>query len=358
MTATEMNGGAPEQMRAAVLRDWNRLEVEEVPTPQFGAGEVLVRVRACGICGTDLKLVSGGFAGRWPPSLPFIIGHEWAGEVIAIGLGLEYSELRPGDRVAAENHTGCGLCDRCRAGRYNVCERASRPGFPLYGHTAQGALAEYAVRPAVVLHRLPPEVSDEAGALVNQGAMAVHAIRRTGLDPGAEIAVFGPGLLGMLTALVGRASGAGRVILVGRGERLQLGAKMGFTPVDYERSDPGEAIREITGGRGVERVYDCTGDPQVLGQALESVRRGGRVALLGLSGGGVAELAPDSLVLDEIDVMGIRSSPNCYPAIIELMRSGAIDVTPLTDDVYPLADVDAAFAGLRERRSIRPILLP
>ena len=354
-----MTAAAPERMRAAVLRDWNRLEVEEVPTPELGHREVLVRVRACGICGTDLKIVSGGFRERgWPPSLPFILGHEWAGEVVRLGPGLEDSDLQPGDRVAAENHVGCGLCQECRAGRYNLCERARRPGYKLYGHTAQGALAEYAVRPAVVLHRLPDEVTDEVGALVNQGALAVHAVRRTGIDPSMSVAVFGPGLLGLMTAMVARAAGATRIIVVGRGERLRFARELGFTGVDYEQVDPASGIREATGGRGAHLIYDCTGDPRVLGQALAAARRGGRIALLGLAGGRAAELSPDALVLDQLDLMGIRSSPNAYPALIELMRSGAIDATPLARDVYPLEAVEQAFAALRERTAIRPILTP
>ena len=142
-------------MRAAVLREFGRLEVADVERPVPGPGEVLVRVRACGICGTDLKIVSGAYAGTWPPALPFIIGHEWSGEVAALGPDTERSGLRPGDRVVAENHTGCASCPMCRAGRYNLCERVREPGFKLYGHTAPGALAEYAVRPAVALHRVP-----------------------------------------------------------------------------------------------------------------------------------------------------------------------------------------------------------
>jgi L-iditol 2-dehydrogenase len=348
-----------EAMRAAVIRAWDEVAVERVPTPEPAPGEALVRVRACGICGTDLKLVSGGFEGRWPPSLPFVFGHEWCGEIVALGPGAEQAGLAVGDRVAAENHAGCGECARCRAGRYNLCERAGAPGYRLYGHTAQGALAEYAARPLRLLHRLPESVSDEAGALVNQGALAVHAVRRTGLDPGASVAVFGPGLLGLLTLQVARASGAGRVVAVGRGPRLELAGELGADElVDYTRDDPGEAIRVLTGGRGVDRVYDCTGDAGVLPQLLRATARGGRIALLGLTAGKTAELSPDALVLDEIDLMGIRSSPNAYPGMIALLASGAVRTEPLVRDLYPLEQVSAALAALRDRSAVRPILRP
>ena len=345
------------KMLAAVLRGWNDVVVEEVLRPVPGPGEVLVRVRACGLCGTDMKMVAGGFEGRWPPSLPFVIGHEWSGEVVELGEGVR--GLQRGERVVAENHVGCARCPMCRGGRYNLCEEAGKPGYRLYGHTAPGALAEYAVRPAQLLHRIPAHVSFPAGALVNQGALTVHAMRRVGLAAGAAVAVFGPGLLGLLTAAVARASGATTIVVVGRGGRLRLAERMGSTHlVDYEQRDPVEGVRAATDGRGVDAVFDCSGSPQVLPQALASVRRGGAVAVLGLTGGKTAPIDPDRLTLDEIDLLGIRSSPNAYPAMVRLLGSGKVDVEPLLTHVYPLERVDDALAALQSREAVRPIVTP
>ena len=345
-------------MRAAVLRAWNDLAVEEVEIPEPGPGEVLVRVKACGLCGTDLKMVRGAFQERgWPPSLPFVMGHEWSGEVVAIGEGLDDLELEQGDKVVAENHVGCGRCPMCRRGRYNLCERSGTPGYRLYGHTAPGALAEYAVRPAQMLHKLPDSVSPLEGALVNQGSLTVHALRRVEFLPGSTVAVFGPGLLGLLTAAVTSAAGASQIIMVGRGGRLDLAAKMGCDEViDYEDEDPAEGIRARTAGRGVDYVFDCTGNPNVPAQAIGSVRRGGRLAILGLTGGKRSEIDVDRITLDEIDVMGIRSSPNAYPAMIALMRSGKVDLSPLVTHVYPLELVGEALAALESREAVRPIV--
>jgi L-iditol 2-dehydrogenase len=351
------SGPVPDRMRAALLREFGRLALEEVPVPVPGPGEVLVRVRACGLCGTDLKIVSGGFRGTWPPSLPFIIGHEWSGEVAALGPGTERAGLAPGDRVVAENHTGCGSCPMCWAGRYNLCERVREPGFKLYGHTAPGALAEYAVRPAVALHKVPPAVSDVAAALVNQGALTVHAARRAQVGPGDSVAVFGPGLLGLLMLQVARAAGATQVVMVGRGTRLAVARELGSTHiVDYEETEPAAGVRAATGGRGADCVFDCSGNISVIPQALRSVRRGGSVALLGLAGGAIAELPVDLVTLDELNVLGVRSSPNAYPAMIALLASGAIRTEPLTTDLYPLSDVAAAFDALARREAIRPII--
>lgn len=345
-------------MRAAVLRDWNDLAVEEVPVPEPGPGEVLLRVRACGLCGTDLKMVHGAFEKRgWPPSLPFVMGHEWSGEVAALGEGLDDLDLAVGDKVVAENHIGCGRCPMCRSGRYNLCEKAGTPGYRLYGHTAPGALAEYAVRPAPMLHRLPDSASPLEGALVNQGSLTVHALRRVEFRPGSSAAIFGPGLLGLLTAAVARASGASRLIMVGRGSRLELARQMGCDEVvDYEEEDPVAGIRSRTEGRGVDYAFDCTGNPAVPTQALDAVRRGGKIALLGLTGGKPAQIDVDRLTLDELDLLGIRSSPNAYPAMIALMRSGAVDLSPLTGDVYSLDDVGQALEALENRTAIRPIV--
>ena len=347
-------------MKAALLKGWNDLAVEDVPIPEIGHGEVLVRVHACGLCGTDLKMVEGAFEDRgWPPYLPFVIGHEWSGEVVEIGPGLDPNDLEytVGTRVVAENHAGCGQCYMCRTGAYNLCERVKKPGYKLYGHTAPGALAEYAVRPATVLHPIPESVSDLAGALVNQGALTVHALRRVQFRAGGTVAIFGPGLLGLMEAAVARAAGATNVIVVGRGQRLELALQMGANAVvDYEQVDPVEGVRELTNGRGADYAFDCSGNTSVIPQALDSVRRGGKVAVLGLAGHKEASISPDRLVLDEIDLLGIRSSPGAYPAMISLMSTGAVDPSPIITHVYGIDEVDAAFSALKSREAIRPIV--
>ena len=357
--APTSEAAVPDMMTAALLRQYGRLDVGQLPTPEPGPGEVLCRVLACGICGTDLKIVRGDFAGVWPPSLPFVIGHEWSGVVAGLGPGTERSGLAVGDRVVAENHAGCSACAMCRSGRYNLCERVREPGFKLYGHTAPGALAEYAVRPAVALHRIPDGVGAAAAALVNQGALTVHAARRVGLTAGASVAVYGPGLLGLLMLQVARASGATTVVVVGRGDRLRTAADLGASDVvDYEHESPVDAVRAASGGRGVDVVFDCSGNPAVLAQAVGATRRGGSVAVLGLTGGARADVPVDAFALDELTLYGVRSSPNAYPAMLELLASGAVRTEPLTADRFVLDDVHAAFEALSARTSIRPIVLP
>ncbi len=349
----------PTQMRAAVTCDWNDIRLEQVPVPELEPGEVLVRVGACGICGTDLKIVSGVYQGSWPPALPFIQGHEWGGTVAALGEGV--TGLQVGDRVAAENHKGCGVCSMCRQGRYNLCEVARTKGraYKLYGHSAPGAFAEYAARPATLLHKIPDNVSFEESTIINQGALGLHAIRRCRIDPGDTVAVIGPGLVGMITLQLAQAVGATRVIVVGRGPRLDLARELGADEVvDYMAGDPAEAIRALTGGRGVDCAFECAGTAAAVITATNCVRRGGRVALVGLTGGKPIELNTDRLALDEIDVFGVRSSPNAYPELIKLIAAGKVNVRKLVSRVYPLEQINDAFASFRSREggAIRMVL--
>lgn len=340
----------PTRMRAAVTRAWNDIQLEQVPVPELEPGEVLVRVGACGICGTDLKIVSGVYKGSWPPALPFIQGHEWGGTVAALGQGV--TGLQVGDRVAAENHKGCGSCPMCRQGRYNLCEVARTKGkaYKLYGHSAPGAFAEYAARPAALLHKIPDNVSFEESTIINQGALGLHAIRRCRIDPGDTVAVIGPGLVGMITLQLAKAVGATGVIVVGRGPRLDLARELGADEVvDYTASDTVEAIRALTGGRGVDCAFECAGTPAAVVAAVNCVRRGGRVALVGLTGGKAIELNTDRIALDEIDLFGVRSSPNAYPELIKLIAAGKINVRKLVSRTYPLEQINEAFEAFRNR---------
>ncbi|OGO67162.1 MAG: hypothetical protein A2Z37_16640 [Chloroflexi bacterium RBG_19FT_COMBO_62_14] len=342
----------PSTMRAAVTRDWNDIRVEHVPVPKVDQGEVLVRVGACGICATDLKIVAGVYKGNWPPALPFIQGHEWAGTVVGLGDGAR--GLAVGDRVAAENHKGCGACANCRRGRYNLCElaRTKDNAYKLYGHTAPGAFAEYAARPTGLLHRLPDQVSFEEGTIVNQGALGLHAIRRCRVEPGDTVAVIGPGLIGLITIQLAKATGATRVIVAGRGPRLELARELGADGVvDVSKVDTVEGVRELTHGRGTDCAFECAGSPSAVAAALNCVRRGGRVGLVGLTGHQEVELDTDRLVLDEIDVYGVRSSPNAYPELISLIGAGKVNVSRLVSRVYPLEQINEAFEAFRQREA-------
>ncbi len=345
-----MTGHIGRMMRAAVTHDWNDIRVEQVPVPELQTGEVLVRVGACSICGTDLKMLAGVYRGLWPPTLPFIQGHEWGGTVVALGDGAV--GLKVGDRVVAENHKGCGRCTNCKRGLYNLCESSTtgNSAHKIYGHTAPGAFAEYAARPVELLHKLPDTISFEEACLVNQGALGLHAVRRCGIEAGDTVAVIGPGLIGLVTIQLAKASGAARVIAVGSGPRLELAETLGADEVvDFASSDPLAAIQKLTNRRGVDCAFECAGSPDAVRTALGCTRRGGRVGLIGLTGNGAVEFDTDRLALDEIAVYGVRSSPNTYPELIELIAAGKVDVEKLISRVYPLERIAEAIEAFRRR---------
>jgi len=240
----------------------------------------------------------------------------------------------------------------CRRGRYNLCEVARTRGkaYKLYGHSAPGAFAEYAARPAPLLHKIPDNVTFEESTIVNQGAMGLHAIRRSRIEPGDTVAVLGPGLVGLIVTQLAKATGATRVIMVGRGERLNLARELGADEViDYTSGDSIAAIRNLTGGRGVDCCFECAGTPSAISTAINVVRRGGRVALVGLTGNKPVELNTDRLVLDEIDLFGVRSSPNAYPELLKLISAGQVNVQKLVSRVYPLDQIQEAFKAFEKR---------
>ena len=207
----------PPRMRAVVFPRPNEFAVQEVGTPRPARGHVLLRVRASMICATDQKVLAGLFAGT---SFPHVPGHEFAGEVVVVGDGVRAPA--PGERVGVEVHVGCGSCARCREGLYNLCLNYGRreTGHAHIGFTVPGGLAEYVSVPVAAVHPLPESVSLEDGAWTDNLGVALWALERGRLAAGEHVVVLGPGAIGLCTAQLARALGAGRVTVVGHGERL------------------------------------------------------------------------------------------------------------------------------------------
>src|SRR5581483_531444 len=248
----------PSQMKAVVLTGPNAHEIREVPTPHPGPMEVLCQVDSTAICGTDLHIYEGRFPGRWPKSYPFIPGHEWSGTVVEVGPGTEQLGWQVGTRVAGTSHAGCGYCRMCRTGRYNLCENYGRePLHHQYGHYSQGADAEYVVHSIKSVFPLPDGFDLSLGAMVDTASIALHSVKRPGINPGDVVVVVGAGPMGLLTADCALALGAGSVIVTGSGERLGRAAQMGFLTVDYRQSaDVVSAVRALTGGAGAHVAID------------------------------------------------------------------------------------------------------
>lgn len=335
----------PETMKAIVLTSPGQHELQTVPVPKPGPYEVLSRVRAVAICGSDPEIFSGAQAGFWPPSYPFIAGHEWAGEVVAVGEGV--NDLKPGDRVAGEPHKGCGFCENCKAGRYTLCMNYGKPetGHKHYGFINQGAYAQYAVHANKTLTRMPDQVSFAEGSMCDTAGVSLHGLELTGITPGGTTVIIGPGPIGLIAMRLAKAMGAAKVIMVGRRSRLQAAQRLGADAVvDFEKVEPVEAVRALTGGRGVDEAFECSGAAGTLTQAIRMVKKGGKVSLIGVPADSkMIEAVPfHYIVHNEILVTGSRADPNTMWKAMGMMASGALNVKDLITHRFPIERYEEA----------------
>ena len=349
-----------ETMQALVVLEPNRVEIQEVPIPVAGPNEVLARVRAVSICGTDAHLIRGDYPGFWPPAFPFIPGHEWAGEIAALGPGAERFGWAVGDRVAGTSHDACGVCQKCVEGRYNLCENYGRAGLHRqYGHNAQGADATYVVHGVKCIFRLPDGLSFDEGAVVDPASIALHVANRGNIAPGDTVAIIGAGAIGLLSGDAALIRGAARVIVVGRGGRLAKAAEMGFETVDSNAGDPVATVRGLTDGLGADVVLECAGVPIAVGWALAMLRRGGRCAAVGIPTVSV-EIAMQRLVLDELELVGSRASAGEMRRVMPLVEQGRMRVREVMTHRFALTDYAAALATFNDpgSGSIKIIVAP
>ena len=343
------------EMEALVLTGPGTYETQRVPVPVLREDEVLCRVRSVAICGSDPKIVRGATAGTWPPSYPFIIGHEWAGEVVAISPELSEElagRFAPGTRVAGEAHKGCGLCENCLRGRYNICLNYGdeAAGHRHYGFTSQGAYAEYTRASTRALHPLPEGLSYDEGAMLDTAGVAVHAVQRASIGIGDSVVVVGDGPIGNLTMQYARAAGAAQVIIVGSGQRLQAATRLGAVPIDFAApADPGKAVWELTGGKGADVVFECAGVRASCEASVLMARKGGKVVMVGNPIEPVS-IPWGKLCLDEIDLVGCRANPNVSDRALCLMASGTINVGALLTHRFPLGEFSEALATFVEQR--------
>jgi len=336
-------------MRALVVHEPDRFSVEDVPRPEPGPFEVLCRVRTVALCGTDPHIIAGDFPGFWPKKFPFIPGHEWCGEVVELGEGAADLGFAEGTRVAGTSHAGCGYCRLCVAGRYNLCENYGNERLHRqYGHYTQGVYADYAVHSVKSVFGVPDVLSDEEAAMLDPAAIALHTAKRAGFAPGDTVAVVGPGVLGLLAAECSGVLGAGRVLVVGRGPRLAKAAELGHETVDFTAEEPVAAVRERTGGRGADAVLECSGAAAAVAQSLEMLRRGGRVAVVGIPQED-ATIPVKSLVLDELDLVGVRAAAGEMPEAIALAAAGQLRLGELITHRFALEDFAEAYRVFTER---------
>lgn len=327
-------------MRAAVLHGGGELRQETVPDPVPAPDEVVVRVRACSICGSDVH----AFRGRHPRlSFPRILGHEFAGEIVA--LGGRVRGFRAGERVCCDVDLPCGACGPCRAGRSNICERLKTMGFD-----CDGAYAEYVAVPEPNLYRLPEGVGFDQAAAVQVLGISYHAVaHRARPRPGEKIAVIGAGPVGLGAALVAREMGAEVAISDVRGDRLAKARELGIgTTLEAAEQGSREAALALTRGRGFDHVIECVGGLQErsVADAVAMVKRGGKITIVGTFPDNRATIPIAYLKDREIDITFSRGNFRAFPACIELIASGRIDPRGYISHRLPLARAAEALALL------------
>jgi len=341
-------------MRALVLSEYKHLEVRDVPEPAVGDADVLVRVRACGICGSDVHGYDGSSGRRVPPA---VMGHEAAGVVERIGAAVR--RVSPGDRVTFDSTVSCGRCDYCRADRFNLCDQRKVLGVSCADYRRAGAFAELVAVPEHIVYGLPHEVPFEHAAMVEPVAVAVHAVARAPM-PARNAVVVGAGTIGLLVIQALRAAGARRVIAVDVDEgKLALARKLGAeVALNPTAVDVPSEVRRLTEG-GADVALECVGATEPIQTAVACLRKGGSVVLVGNVSPGI-QLPLQAVVTGELTLVGTCASNGEYPRAIELLRTGAIDVRPLITLVAPLAEGAALFARLyaREPGLMKVILQP
>jgi propanol-preferring alcohol dehydrogenase len=341
----------PETMRAARYHGpGDSLRLEDVPVPQPSAGEALVRVRAAGVCHTELHFLSGvlnlGVA-------PLTLGHEMAGEVAQVGPGV--TSTQPGDRVIVYYYVGCGACHWCRTGQENLCDALVAE----YGFVSDGGLAEYVKVPARNLVKLPANLPfEEAATLGCSATTAIHAARLARLAPGDVALVYGFGGVG--AALVQYCDLAGaRVIAVGRSPaKLQLARDLGAeAAIDAAREDVSARVRDLTEGQGADVVFELVGTAESMPKAVASLRKRGRLVFIGYSED-LLTVSPIQLVVLEAQVLGsVGNTLDELTRAVDLAAAGAIRAT--IDRVVPLEDVNRVLDDLRQGKVVgRAVVRP
>jgi 2-desacetyl-2-hydroxyethyl bacteriochlorophyllide A dehydrogenase len=330
-------------MRAIVIDRPGVIAMKNVPDPSPAGGEVVVRVRACGLCGTDLHIAAGEFP---PTPYPIIPGHEFAGEIVARGTGVS-PELTDGTLVAVDPSLYCGACPACRAGRGNLCAR-----WGAIGDTVNGAFAEFVAVPATSVYPLAAHLDARHGALAEPISCAVHALDRLGPVTQCSAVIFGAGTMGLLLLQLLLNSGASSVTVVDRvPHRLDVAKELGAR---YTATDGA-----LLSGEHFDVSVDATGVPGAIEQACDVLGRGGRLLIFGVASQEAAvRLPPFRIYNDELTILGSMAVLHSFQPAVSMLAAGAVNAAPLLGDAVPLERFDDALARVRAGQGIKTQVCP
>ncbi|EMD23382.1 zinc-dependent alcohol dehydrogenase family protein [Amycolatopsis oliviviridis] len=329
-------------MRAAIVDKPGEIRVGEVPDPKPGDRQVVVKVGACGICGTDLHIADGHFP---PTPYPIVPGHEFAGEIVELGADVP-GGWKVGDRVAVDPSLFCGYCKPCRSGRGNLCEN-----WNATGDTVNGAFAEYVAVPSANCYRMPDTMTWEQGALVEPVSCAVHGVRRIGVEAGERFLVVGAGTMGLIMQQLLQRAGAQVTVVDRNTARLGRAMDLGAVAVAGDVKDLDD--------EKFEAAADCTGAAPAIEAAFDSLQRGGRLLVFGVAPEEArVALSPFRIYNDEITVVGSMAVMNSFGAALDLVASGAVDTGALLTDTLPLERYPEALDLMRSGAGLKVQVIP
>jgi len=324
---------------AAVLTALHTLEMKEVPMPELKAGEVMVKMQAVGVCGSDVHYYQHGRIGDFVVQFPFILGHECAGVVTQVAS--DVTTLRAGDRVCLEPGVPCGHCACCLSGRYNLCPDVKFLATP----PDDGCLVVYIAYPAQWAFKIPDHMSYEEGALVEPLAIGINAANTGGVGLGNSVLIFGAGCIGLMSLMAAKACGATAVYVVDMlDKRLALAEKLGGIPLNANRVDAVAAVLKATDGKGADVVLDCAGVSATVTQAIRACRAGGAIVVVGMAADTLDNIPLGPISARELTITSIFRYKNLYPTTIAAIAGGKIDVRGIVSDRYPFAETARAYA--------------
>jgi L-iditol 2-dehydrogenase len=317
----------------------NQMEMREVPMPEAKAGEAVVQIEYVGICGSDVHYYQAGRIGNFKVQGDFILGHECAGRVVALGAGVE--NLKIGDRVALEPGITCGQCRFCKSGRYNLCPDVEFLATPPY----HGALVRYLAFPANMCFVLPESVTSQAGVLIEPLAVGIHAANQGRVQMGDSVVILGAGCIGLCTMLACMARGASDIIVTDvLDNRLAFAKKKGARAVINARNqDVLATVAELTGGRGADVVIETAGSAATIAQTAHLVGGGGRIVLVGLAAQDEISYNFAQIMAKEAEIASVFRYRNIYPAAIDALAGGKIVAEDMVTKVFGFDESKEAF---------------
>lgn len=339
-------------MKAIQFMGPESITLSDIPIPEIKDDEVLAKVAYAGFCGTDIDLLTGdmvhiknGFT-----TYPLVPGHEWSGVIEKVGKNV--TGFKPGDRVTSDVSLGCGSCEYCRKGKYNLC-----PNREVIGsyRNRQGVFAEYIAVPQRHLYLIPDGVSLEEAALAEPAGTAAYAVRRANITMGSNVLIVGDGPIGQLAAQFARQNGGAKVLMAGSwDEKLKVALDAGVdAAMNYHREDIVECSKRLTGGQGPDIIIETSGNKIALNDSIKALRPGGNIVLISWYSDVEVPVQMNNAIAKDCNLIGALASPNSFDAVLDYMAAGKLDVKPLITHVEPLENFKSVVKMIRAKKEYR-----